>query len=64
MTDKPKRVKLELEDPTTGKVWTFSIALPTLASDDPPTSQDKKRVVILRRRLNLNKLPKGRVKII
>jgi hypothetical protein len=64
MADKSKRVKLELEDPTTGKVWTFSIALPTLASDDPPTNQDKKRVVILRRKLNLKRLHKGRVKII
>jgi hypothetical protein len=64
MADKSKRVKLELEDSTTGKVRTFYFTLPTLASDDPQTNQDKNRVVILRRKLNLKRVPKGRVKII
>jgi len=61
---KPKRVKLEFEDPITGEVRTLYFTLPTLENDDPPTNQDKKRVVILRRRLNLKRLTKGRVKVI
>ncbi|HMH42165.1 MAG TPA: hypothetical protein VK557_01670 [Pyrinomonadaceae bacterium] len=57
-------MKLEFEDPITGEVRTLYFTLPTLENDDPPTNQDKKRVVILRRRLNLKRLTKGRVKVI
>lgn len=64
MSSKSKRVKLQLEDPATGKVRTLEFTLPTLGSDCPRTNLFKQRVVIVRRKLKWNRLTKVRVKVI
>jgi hypothetical protein len=64
MTGKSKRVKLQIEDPATGKVRTLEFTVTILDSDCPRTNPHKQRVIILRRRLRWKRLPKVRVKII
>lgn len=64
MAGKSKRVKLQLEDPTTGKMRTLEFTLPTLNSDCPRTNPLKQRVIILRRKLRWKTLTKVEVKVI
>ncbi len=64
MAGKSKRVKLQLEDPATGKVRTLEFTLPTLGSDCPRTNLFKQRVVIIPRKLRSKRLTKVCVKVI
>jgi hypothetical protein len=64
MTRKSKRVKVQLEDPATGKVRRLEFTLPTLTYDCPRTNLFKQRVVIIRRKLRWKGRTKVRVKVI
>jgi hypothetical protein len=64
MASKFKRVKVVIENPTTGDVRTFKSNRTTPASDCPRTNPLKQRVVIIRRRLSWKKLSKLRLKLI
>jgi len=64
MTDKPKHVKLVIENPTTGEIKTLEFTLPRLTNDCPETNQHRQRVVVIRRRLSWKKLSKLPKKII
>lgn len=59
VTGKSKRVKLQIEDPVTGKVRTLEFILPTRNSDCPRTDLFKQKVIILRRKLRWKRLAKG-----
>ena len=64
MASKSKRVRVQIENPTTGEVRTFNVTLTIPDSDCPRSDPHRQRVVIIRRRLNWKKLSKPRVKII
>jgi len=64
MAGKSERVKLQLEDPTTGKVRTLEFTLPTLTRDCSQSNPLKQRVIIIRRKPRLKKLTKMRVKVL
>jgi hypothetical protein len=64
MAGKSKRVKLQLEDPATGKLRTLEFTLPTLNTDCPRTDLFKQKVIILRRKLRWKRPTKVRVKVI
>jgi hypothetical protein len=64
MAGKSKRVKLQLEDPATGKLRTLEFTLPMLTSDCCHTNPLKQSVIIIRRRPRSTKLTKARAKVV
>jgi hypothetical protein len=58
MARKSKRVKLQLEDPATGKVRTLEFSVTILDSDCSRTNPLKQRVIVLRRNLRWKRLTK------
>jgi hypothetical protein len=64
MSGKSKRVKVELEDPITGKVRALEFTLPTLTSDCSQTNPLKQRVITIRRKPRSKGLTKVRVKVV
>ena len=59
-----RRVRVVIENSTTGEVRTVNFTLTTLINDCRFTVPPKERVVIIRRMLSPNELAKVRVKVI
>lgn len=64
MASKSKRVKLVIENPTTGELRTFKFPITILDSDCHQTNPVRQRVIIVRRLQSWKRLTKVRVKVI
>lgn len=59
MASKSKRVKVVIENPTTGEIRTFNVTLTILDSDCPRSDPHRQRVVIIRRAAELGETVKA-----
>ena len=64
MASKSKRVKVVIENPTTGEVRTFKFTVTILDRDCPQTNPGRQRVFTIRRVPSWRRLSKVRVKVI